>query len=143
MKRIITYCYFFIVFTIITLLELVPNHRVGYTDYDLWLVFGLFPMIFFCHGIISRLLTKPKKIYFSLIMTALFSALSIFLCVVFPKQTSYLFSTGTSNSILTETILRVFYYTAITFFGILFTIVVEWIVDGIKKINQFYRQRSK
>lgn len=143
MKRIVTYCYFFIVFTVITLLELVPNHRVGYTDYDLWLVFGLFPMIFFCHGIISRLLTKPKKIYFSLIMTALFSALSIFLCVVFPKQTSYLFSTGTSDFILTETILRVFYYTAITFLGILFTIVVEWIVDGIKKINQFYRQRSK
>ncbi len=143
MKRIITYCYFIAIFTVVTLLELVPNHRVGYTDYDLWLVFGLFPLIFFCHGIILRLLTKPKKIYFPLIMTALFSVLSIFLCAVFPKQTSYLFSTGTSNFILTETILRACYYTTITFVGMLFILVIEWIVDGVKKINQFYRQQNK
>lgn len=138
MKRIITYCYFIVIFTVVTLLEFVPNHRVGYTyiDYDLWLVFGLFPMIFFCHGIVSRLLTKPKKIYFSLIMTALFSVLSYLLSTVFSKKTSHLFSTGT------ETILRAFYYTSLTFEGILFTIVVEWIVGGVKKIKQFYRQQN-
>lgn len=61
MKKIITYIYFFIVFILITVLELVPNHRVGYSDYDLWLVFGLFPLIFFCRWV-ELTAKKIKKI---------------------------------------------------------------------------------
>lgn len=139
MKRIITYCYFFIIFTIVTLLELVPDHRVGYTDYDLLLFWGLFHLIFFCHGIVLRLLTKPKKIYYPLILTFLFSLVSSFLSTI----SNFTFLLSETNSRLSEIILRAYCYTTITFVGMLFILVVEWIVGGVKSINQFYRQQNK
>ena len=139
MKRIITYCCFIVIFTVVTLLELVPNHRVGYTDYDLLLFWELFPLLFFCHGIVLRLLTKPRKIYYPLVLTFLFSIVSSF----FNTNSYFSFLLNETNSPLSEIILRAFYYTSLTFVGMLFTIVLEWIVGNVKKINQFYRQQNK
>ena len=132
MKRIITYCYFLFLFTVVTILDLIPDHRIGYyTDYDLLLFWEIFPIIFFVHGIVSRLLTKPKKVYYPIIITALFLIVSNFL--------------GTVNSSFylkfIIVILKVLRYTIITFVGILFSILVEWILNEFKKINEHHRSK--
>ena len=132
MKKIITYCYFLFLFTVVTILDLVPNHRIGYyTDYDLWLFWQIFPLIFFVHGIIARLLTKPKKIYYPIIITALFLIVSNLLSTV--NLSFYL------NFIII--ILKVLRYTIITFVGILFSLLVEWIFNEFKKINEHHRSK--
>ncbi len=130
MKRIITYCYFLILFTTVTVLDLVPDHRIGYyTDYDLLLHWEIFPLLFFCHGIVSRLLTKPLKVYYPLILTTLFLIVS------------NLLSTVNLSFYLKSIILRVLCYTALTYVGILLSLVVEWIVNEFKKINEHHRSK--
>lgn len=48
-------------------LDSIPNHRVGYGDYDMWLSIEIFPIVFIIHGTLSGIiLESPCKCIFSL-----------------------------------------------------------------------------
>ena len=66
-----------LIFTTLFYFYSIPNHRVGYTDYFLYLGISLVPLLLFFHGIISKLFFKGICIYLKLFITAVFSIIEI------------------------------------------------------------------
>lgn len=83
--RSITFVLFtFTVAMTILFMDSMPNHRVGYGDYDMWLIFVLFPVIFLLHGVLSGIVleSSQKRLYFAttlimLILTFFLNGLAI------------------------------------------------------------------
>ncbi len=83
--RAITFFLFtFTVAVSVLFMESMPNHRVGYGDYDTWLAFNIFPIFFLIHGLLSGIILEPsqKCLYFAttllmLILTFFLNGLAI------------------------------------------------------------------
>ena len=83
--RAITFVLFtFTVAVSVLFMESMPNHRVGYGDYDTWLDLNIFPIFFLIHGVLSGIILEPsqKRLYFAttllmLILTFFLNGLAI------------------------------------------------------------------
>ena len=107
---------------------MVPNHRVGwYTDYDLWLITSIFPLVFVLHGIVSKLITKKIKLYFPVIVTGVLGIIESFINV----------------NELKHAIFGMLYYLVLTFVGVMVYYIVSWLVKCIKVIWKYRHGYSK
>ena len=73
--RAITFVLFtFTVAMSVLFMDSMPNHRVGDGDYDMWLIFVLFPVIFLLHGVLSGIVLEPSqnRLYFTTTLLMLF-----------------------------------------------------------------------
>lgn len=115
--------YSLLFFSVIFYLDSIPDHRVGYTDYDLYLISSIFPIAFILHGIISKVILKKFKFYLPLIITAILGFIEAFF-----------------NSFdLKISAMMTFYFVALTFVGVLTVCIILWIVEGIKSIKNWYK----
>ena len=76
--RAIIFVFFtFTVVMSVLFLDSMPNHRMGYGDYDAWLTFIIFPIIFLLHGVLSGIVldTSQKRLY---VFTTLLMLIVIF-----------------------------------------------------------------
>lgn len=129
-KRIMIIYLFYslVLFSIILCIDMVPNHRVGwYTDYDLWLITSIFPLVFVLHGIVSKLITKKIKLYFPVIVTGVLGIIESFINV----------------NELKHAIFGMLYYLVLTFVGVMVYYIVSWLVKCIKVIWKYRHGYSK
>ena len=119
--------YSLLFFAIIFYFDSIPNHRLGYLlDYDLWLTFTLFPLLFVIHGIISKIILWKHKFYLPLIFTAVLGFIEAF-----------------SSFDLKTSAMMTLYFVILTFVGVIVSKVVfwgaVWIIEGIKGIINWYK----
>ncbi|MBQ7896917.1 MAG: hypothetical protein IJ323_00690 [Clostridia bacterium] len=119
--------YSLLFFAVIFYLDSIPDHRVGYSDYDLYLTWAIFPILFMVHGVISKIVFREHKLYLPLIFTAVLGFIEAFI--------------NASN--LKSACLTTLYYVILTFvgaliFGVIFWVVV-WIIESIRGIKDWYK----
>ena len=115
--------YSLLFFSVIFYLDSIPDHRVGYTDYDLYLISSIFPIAFILHGIISKVILKKFKFYLPLIITAILGFIEAFFHSFYLKISA----------------MMTLYFVALTFVGVLTVCIILWIVEGIKSIKNWYK----
>ena len=120
--------YSLLFFAIIFYFDSIPNHRLGYLlDYDLWLIWSIFPILFIVHGIISKVILWKYKFYLPLIFTAVLGFIEAFLNI-FDLKTSAMMT---------------LYFVVLCFVGVAVSHVVfwvaVWIIEGIRGIKDWYK----
>ncbi len=107
--------------------EFIPNHRYGYSDWDLFLLLELLPKIYFIHGILSGIFLVsglPTKVYIA--STVLLPFLSVFIC-------SSIVNDGLSIELLTISILRSILYFIVSLIGVLIILGIRAMMRLSKK----------
>ncbi len=109
--RAIIFVFFtFTVVMSVLFLDSMPNHRMGHGDYDAWLTFTIFPIIFLLHGVLSGIVleTSQRHLYF-------FATL-LMLIITFFLNGLAIDGTAIGRSTVCGLILGVC-YTIVSFFG--------------------------
>ena len=120
--RIFSYLiYTFVHFSVIACLQLIPNRIANFMDYKILFL----PLIFFIYGIVCRIIMKPYRFYYPIILPTLLILIFVF----------YLNLTIEEIPIQT----CIFYVVAITL-GMALVFFIEWIISVVKPGIKFYRK---
>ncbi len=123
--RVFSYLvYSFVHFSVIACLQLIPNRIANFMDYDVLFL----PLLFFVYGIVSRIILKPYRFYYPIILPTV-------LTLIFAFYLDLTISIFELNPVGT----CICYVGSITL-GMMLVYAVEWMIGAIKSGINYYRK---